>query len=152
MLAHISMVLPRNVWRYQRRNESDREAKNSLQNSIQAINETGSWVRQASLSLDWAKSRVIAAVSVKRMAFDTGIHERENDGDTHADCRSDRHHRDVFESPGQRDHDYTVCQCLTLLGRVFPRIEWQNVSDEAIGRDGTRTSDDSGNRLECNGT
>ncbi len=48
---------------------------NSLEHRIEPIDETDSTVGKSGHSCDWAKFRVVSAVTVKRCIFDTGKDE-----------------------------------------------------------------------------
>jgi hypothetical protein len=74
-------------------------SRNSLQDSVHTVDEA--WIpRNSDTRRNWTLLGVASAVSVKRVILDTGVYQREDDGDKHADCRYYSHGRDVVECSG----------------------------------------------------
>lgn len=78
--------------------------RNPLENSIQSVDESRV-ARDGDAGLDLAELRVVSTVTVNGIIFDTGIHQRQDDRDGHADGRDDTHGADMVECSRQRHQD-----------------------------------------------
>jgi hypothetical protein len=81
-----------------------KDIRYSLQDSVHAVDKA--WIaRNSDTRRDGTLLGVASAVPVKRVIFDTGVDQGEDDGDKHAECRNCSHSRDMVECSGQGEND-----------------------------------------------